>query len=369
MKLNVTSLNSSGRYGRRRFASIAQLTIFGAICALATASYAQTKAPEPPTVKLATVKRGDVTRSVSLPANVAANQQVTLYAKVAGYLKNISVDKGDEVKRGDVLAEIETPELLADLERSKAEAEIAELDYKRAADAQKKAPDLIVAQSIDTAKAKVQMAKANLSRAETLIGFTKIAAPFSGVVTRRFVDPGAFVPAATSGSAAQNAAVLTIADFNTVRVQIAVPEAEVPLVKKGITVKVTVEELPGRSFDGSVTRFAYALDDTSKTMLAEVDLENAKSELRPGMYAIAKVGVEKHTGTLVLPVDAVMVEKTGPSVFTVVDGKAKKLPVKTGFNDGTSVELLEGVKENDAVVVVGKMTLNNGQAVNVAETK
>src|SRR4051812_32988889 len=140
----------------------------------------KTSAP-PASVKLVQSKRGDILRNVSLPANVVANQQATLYAKVTGYLKTVAVDKGDEVKKGNVLAEIEVPELLADLAKYKAEFEIAELDYKRASDAQKKAPDLIVFQSLDTAKSKTATAKANLDRAETLLSFCKITAPFSGV--------------------------------------------------------------------------------------------------------------------------------------------------------------------------------------------
>jgi len=328
------------------------------------------KKTEPPVaVKLVASKHGDITRSISLPANIAANQQATLFAKVTGYLKIIAVDKGDEVKAGDLLAEIEAPELLADLAKYKAELEIAELDYKRAADAQKKAPDLVVLQSVDTAKSKAAMAKANLDRAETLIGFCKITAPFSGFVTRRFVDTGAFVPAATSGSAAQTAALVTLADFKTVRVQVAVPEPEVPLIAKNLPVKVNVEELPGRNYQGTVTRFAQALDEGSKTMLAEIDLENANGELRPGMYATAKVGVEKHSNALLLPVGAVLVEKAGASVFMIAESKTKKMPVKTGFNDGAFVEILDGVQPNDSVILIGKMTLNNGQPVTVAENK
>ncbi len=337
-------------------------------CKPSESSLPQKIAP-PVSVKLVEPKRGEILRTISLPANVVANQQATLYSKVTGYLKTIAVDKGDEVKAGDVLAEIEVPELLADLAKYKAEFEIAELDFKRASDAQKKAPDLIVSQSVDTVKSKSAMAKANLDRAETLMSFCKISAPFSGVITKRFVDVGAFVPAATSGSAPQNAALLTIADFKTVRVQVAVPEPEVPLIKKNLPVKVSVEELPGKNFVGNVTRFSQALDDASKTMLVEIDLENSSGALRPGMYAIAKIGVEKHSNTLLLPVEAVLVEKNGSSVFTVVDGKAKKVAVKTGFNDGVFVEMLENVSENVPVILVGKMTLANGQPVKVVEAK
>src|SRR5688572_4551917 len=241
------------------------------------------KKGEPPiSVKLVQPKRGEIMRSVSLPANVTANQQATLYSKVGGYLKTIAVDKGDDVKQGQLLAEIEAPEIIADFTRYKAEAEIADLDFKRASDARAKAPDLVVQQSVDTARAKSLMAKANLERAETLLGFCRITAPFSGVITRRAVDPGAFVPAATSGSAAQSAVIVTLMDFDRVRVQVAVPENEVPLIKNGLPVKVTVEGLPGRAFDGSVSRFSQALDDATKTMLVEIDLANPKHELRPG---------------------------------------------------------------------------------------
>jgi RND family efflux transporter MFP subunit len=327
------------------------------------------KADPPASVKVAQPRRGDILRYVSLPATVAANQQATLYSKVAGYLKTIAVDKGDEVKQGQLLAEIEVPELVADVARYKAEQEIADLDFKRASEAQRKAPDLVVLQSLDTFKAKSLMAKANLERAETLLGFCKITAPFSGVITRRAVDPGAFVPSATSGSAAQNAVVVTVMDFDVVRVQVAVPENEVPLIRNGLPVKVLVDELPGRVFEGTVTRFSQALDDGSKTMLAEIDLQNPKRELRPGMYATVKLGVEKHTDALVVPVEAVVFEKAGASVFTVADGKAKKNPVKAGFNDSASVEILDGLAPNQPVILVGKMALNNDQPVSAAEAK
>ena len=326
-------------------------------------------AEAPVSVKLTQPRRGEIVRAVLLPATIVANQQVTLYSKVAGYLKTITVDKGDNVKEGQLLAEIEVPELLAYYARYQAEAEIADLDYQRAREAHQKAPDLVVRQSVDAAKAKAQMATAALERAETLLGFCKITAPFSGVVTRRAVDPGAFVPAATSGSAAQNAAVVTLMDFDVVRVQVAVPEPEVPWVQKGLPAKVLVDELPGRAFAGSVTRFSQALDDATKTMLAEIDLPNPKRELRPGMYATVKLDVEKHTDALLVPVEAVAFEKAGTSVFIVTDGKAKRIPVKTGFNDGASVEMLDGLLANQPVILVGKRTLNNDQPVNVAEAK
>lgn len=330
----------------------------------------QTKHESPPplSVRLVPVKRGDINRIVALPGNLLPNQQATLYAEVAGYLKAIKVDIGDVVKQGDFLAEIEAPELIADAAKFKADLDVAELDYKRIADAQQKAPDLVVLQNVDAAKAKFLAAKANLERAETLSGFCKITAPFSGTVTRRFVDVGAFIPAATSGSSAQSVALLTLMDFSVVRVQVAVPEPEVPLIKHGMPARISVDELPGRALPVTVTRYSHSLDE-NKTMLVEFDLQNSDGALLPGMYVTAKIAVEKHSDALVLPVDAMMVEKAGNSVFTVQDGKARKQTVKTGFNDGAQIEILDGVQPNASVILVGKQVLNNGQPVSVTENK
>ncbi|MDB6057254.1 MAG: Efflux transporter, family, subunit [Verrucomicrobiales bacterium] len=325
------------------------------------------KAEAPIAVKLVKTSKGDITRSVSLPAVLVANQHATLYSKVTGYVKKVSFDKGDQVKAGDVIAELEVPELTADAMRYRADAQIANLDFQRASDAQKKAPDLIPSQSIDTAKARAESAKANLERAETLLGYTKISAPFAGTVTRRFVDPGAFVPAATGSGPAANAAVVTLDDFNVVRVQVHVPENEVPLVRTGLPVKTSLDELPGKVFAGEITRSSQALEEATRTMLVEVDLKNDNGPLRPGMFATAKVGIEKHSNTTLAPVEAVMVEKSGSSVFVVENGTAKKIPVKTGFNDGLNVEIIDPASPPSEIIAVGKTALVNGQPVTVTQ--
>lgn len=319
--------------------------------------------------KAARPQRGEIIRFVTLPGSIRANQAATLYAKVPGYLKSLAVDKGDSVKAGQPLAEIEVPELLADIAKAKAEVEVAEVDFKRVSAAQKKAPDLVTPQTVDDALGKLKVAKASLEHDQTLLGFSKIVAPFDGIVTARHVDPGAFIPAATSGSAAQTAAVLTIMDFNTVRVQVAVPELEASLVRAGQPVKLTVEGLPGKSFEGKVTRFAYALDDSTKTMLVEADLPNPNRELRPGMYAMVKLGVEKHTDALLIPIEALVMEKANAFAFVAAGDKAKKTPIKIGFNDGVKVEVLDGLAADAAVILVGKTALTDGQAVNVTEGK
>jgi len=323
----------------------------------------------PLNVAVTQAKRGPITRSIHLPANVRALQQATLYAKVAGYLKTINVDRGDAVKAGDVLAAIEAPELLADAAKFQAEVAVTQADYRRLTEALKKAPDLVVPLTVETAKGKLEMAQASAKRNETLLGFTQIVAPFSGVVTKRWADVGTLIPTATGTSSPQSAAVVTVADFSKVRVEVFVPEPEVPLLKAGLAAEVKVDELPGKAFAGQVTRIAWSLDEATKTMPVEIELANPDGALRPGMFATAKIAVSQKPDALLLPSDALVVEKAKTSVFTLVDGKAKKMSVKVGFEDGRSFEVLEGVTAEAVVILTGKLPLVDGQPINRAEAK
>jgi membrane fusion protein, multidrug efflux system len=324
----------------------------------------------PLTVQTALPKRGEIARSITLPTfRMLPLQQAILYAKVSGYLKTLLVDKGDPVKEGQLLGEIEVPELLADQIQFEADTEVAHTNFMRMAEARQKAPDLVVPQTVDDLRGTWEVADAKLQRARTLLQYARLVAPFSGVVTARFVDAGAFIPAATAGTPAQSAAVVTLMDFSRLRIQVFVPEPEVPFITNGVPVQITVEELPGKVFNGSVTRYANALDEATKTMLAEIEMPNPTGELRPGMYANVQLEVERKQNALLVPAQAVLVEKAGTSVFTVVEGKAKKTPVQTGFNDGTNVEITSGINSGQVVILLGKQTLNDGQPVNPVEAK
>lgn len=324
---------------------------------------------EPLQVKTVPAARGDIHRWISIPGTLKANQQATLYAKVAGYLSNVAVDKGDTVKAGQVLGEIEVPELLADAKKFEADVKVAEVELSRLVDAQKKAPDLILPQALDKARGTAEMARATIERTRTLLDFAKITAPFPGIITQRFVDTGAFVPSATGGSAAQNAAIFTLMDYTTVRAQFAVPEMEALGVRNSLPVKVALDAIPGKPFTGTVTRFAGALDESTRTMIVEADLPNPEGILRPGMYANVKLAIEKHTGTVLVPVEALLVEKTSASIFKIMDGKARKTAVKVGFNDGTSAEILEGLSDGEMVIVFGKTAISDGQPVKAEAAK
>jgi RND family efflux transporter MFP subunit len=336
-----------------------------------TEGKAAPSAPTAPVAVTTTVaKTGPITRTVTLPTfRVLPYQSATLYAKVGGYLKTLKVDKGDAVTGGELLAEIEVPELLADEAQFKAEADVERGNYERLAAARAKSPDLVVPQTVDDLHGRAEIAKAKLQRTQTLLQFARITAPFAGIVTARFVDPGAFIPAATSGSTPQSAALLTIMDFSRVRVQVYVPEAEVPLIKNGLPTTLTVDELPGRTFPGTITRFSNALDESTKTMLAEIELANADHALRPGMYATVRVSVERKPNALLVPRDAVVVEKAGSFVYVIADGKAHKTPVHTGFADGVNVEMVDGVHAGQPVILVGKQTLMDGQPVSIGKTQ
>jgi membrane fusion protein, multidrug efflux system len=314
-------------------------------------------------------KRGEIIRRITLPGNVMAYQEATLYAKVAGYLKTINVDKGDSVAEGELLAEIEAPEILADLLKAKAEAEAAQLDSERVLQARKKAADLVMPQTVDAAIAKADVASAGAQRIQTLLSYAKITAPFSGIITKRWVDPGALIPAATSNSSPQSAAVVTLMDFSRVRIDVAIPDTEAPLVRKDLPVKVTVSELPDRTFDGAITRFAYALDESTKTMATELEIPNPDLALRPGMWASVEIELQRKENALLIPAEALVTEKNKNSVFLVRTGKAQKVAVQCGFDDGVNVEILKGCGPGDAVIVAGKQSVTDGQNVQATEVK
>ena len=343
------------------------LLLFGACDQ--TAQTAATKASAPVDVQTVPAHHGSIIRFITLPGEIKAYQEAILYAKVAGYLKVITVDKGDPVKQGDLLAEIEVPELLADQTRFRAELKVAEIDFRRLNESQTKAPDLVTPQSVDDARGKLEVAKANLERTETLLNYARLVAPFSGIITRRMVDPGAFIPAASSGSNPQNAALVTLSDFSRVRLQVAVPEAEAALVSSNQPVKANVEGLPGKVFEGAITRFSYALDEATRTMLAEIELPNPGLQLRPGMFATVKIGIDRKADALLVPIDAVLTDKSGSAVFLVAEGKARKTKVQTGFNDGTNIEVVKGLNADQPVILLGKQPPADGQGVIVSEPK
>jgi|SRR5579871_2756824 len=213
-----------------------------------------------------------------------------------------------------------------------------------------------VAQSqVQTTQLQADAGRSALSKAASIAAYTQIHAPFDGVITRRFVDPGAFIQTASTSQNA--AAIVTVADLDPVRVYINVPEVEARFIRVGTPVKIGLAGLPDSSLAGRIARTTDTLDPKTRTLMSEVDLPNRDRAILPGAYAMAKVVLETHRAVLSLPTAAVGVEKAGKFVFTVENGHAKRVAVKVGFNDGTYTEITEGLHGGEQVVVTGRDAL------------
>jgi RND family efflux transporter MFP subunit len=358
-------------------------------------------------VQVARPERHNLTRQVGLPGSIEAVEQVTLYAKTAGYLKWIKVDIGDSVQKGMVLAEIDVPEMASELkeaeaeaqraaaslitaqaewQRAEAEMELKQLTYERLKSIREREPDVLPQQQVDeskaqhdVARAQVSLAKshirlaessmvkagASLARLTTLAEYAQIRAPFDGVVIKRYVDPGALIQHALSQT--NVSPIVTVARVDTLRIFIDVAEPDVALVKKGNPVTLTVDALPGKVFEGDVTRFAAALDPKTRTMRTEIDIPNQDGLLRPGMYGRVNLTLEQRDSVLTVPAGALAIEAGKTYVFTVVDGRAKRVEVHTGLDDGIRVEVINGLSGNEPVIITGKNAVSDGAPVKVSE--
>lgn len=356
-------------------------------------------------VSVARARRRTITRTLSLAGTITPYEQVTLYAKTTGYLKLIKVDIGDQVKAGDVLAEIDVPELVAGLEEKraaivKAEAavgqakaaleqshsdlEFQEINYKRLKAIHDKDPDLLPEQDVDQARASfgvargkmktaeaqvrvveaaVTTAKAELATLITLMNYTRITAPMAGVVTERFIDPGALVQAASS-SRTQVAPVVSIARLDRVRVLVDVPEPNVRACQRGAIAGI---EADGESFQARVSRTAGVLDPGSRTMRVEMDVPNTAHRLRPGMVAKVELQLAKIGEAVTVPLTAVRPHGKDRAVFVVEAGQAKLRLVKTGQESPEWIHITEGVKADEQVITAAAGTLADGAPVRVRQ--
>lgn len=313
--------------------------------------------------------RQELVYTISLPATVSPLYQTTLYAKVSGYLKWIGPDKGDHVKKDQVVAIIDAPEVEQQYQQAVAEHKIKKLTFERLANVWKESPDVIAKQDVDVAEAAYHGAKNLMQQRAAMRDYTKVLAPYDGIVTARFADPGALIQIATS-SATSAIPLFTIMDLDTVRIYTNVPQDESPWITPGKTnASVTVKELPGRSFSGVVTRSTLALDPSTRSLLVEIDLPNADHALRPGTYAEVTLSLREIPNALVLPPQAIISGPKGQAVFIVDQNKAKSVPVQTGLTDGKWIEITSGLTGDEDVVVVGKRKLLEGSPVQPAPFK
>jgi len=226
---------------------------------------------------------------IVLPARVVAYEAALITAKVAGYVRTIPVDKGDRVKAGSLIAQLDVPELMADRLQYVADVDVARRNYGRMQEAIKGAPDLVTPIALDEQRGKLEVAQAKLARVDALLAYARVTAPFSGTVTARYVDPGAFVPVPSGGTDQQGAGIVMLMNLKTIRVQIEVPASDAELIRPGCKALITASSLPAKQFPATVTRISHALTQKTQTMLAEIDMTNPDELLLPGMYVTVQL--------------------------------------------------------------------------------
>jgi RND family efflux transporter MFP subunit len=329
-----------------------------------------------PTAGVAKVTRKELYKQITIPAEFRPYEEVELHAKVAGYVKAIDVDFGDKVRAGQLLATLEVPELKSQLESAEATLQKAEADaanasliYTRLKAVNQEHPQLVAGQDLDTAQANAQTAaasvaaaKAEVERCQTLLGYTKIIAPFDGVVTRRSADPGGLIQAGTT-SDTQARPVVRVSNNYRLRLDFPVTVDYVKDVNVGDSVEVRVDSLDGKKLSGRISRCSGAVDLTTRTMMAEIEVPNPDLSLLPGMYATVVLKVAKRSGAVTVPTEAVTGDKD-PMVVTVnAEHRIEQRPVRLGLEMPHQYEVLAGLKEGDLVVVGNGSSFQPGEKV------
>jgi RND family efflux transporter MFP subunit len=356
------------------------LTFF-AVRAFTKTSEVKDSSPAAVPVSVASVTRADVYNEVTIPAEFRPYVEVELHAKVSGYLTNISVDFGDRVKAGQLLAQLEVPELKDELDRAIAARQKAEADhtdanlaYSRLLKVEQEHTNLVAQQEVDTAGAKdrstdatIAGAKADVEKYLTMVAYTRITAPFDGVVTRRYADPGALIQAGTA-SDTQSLPLVRISDNYHLRLDFPVSVLYVKEIKLGDPVEVRVDSFGGKSFTGTISRFTHKVEEDTRTMITEIEVPNPNLELVPGMYANVVLKVGRHAQALTVPTEAITADRK-PSVYVVNDHDVvEERPVELGLETPTRYEVLSGLKDGELVVTAGRSQLKPGQKVIAKQT-
>jgi RND family efflux transporter MFP subunit len=330
-----------------------------------------------PTVAVIHPERTAQAEEVVLPANVQAFISAPIYARTNGYLKKWYADIGAHVKQGQLLAEIETPEVDQQLQQARADLNTAEANLHLAEITANRYQDLLKSNSVsqqetDNAtgslaanKATVQANQANVSRLQQLQSFEKIYAPFSGVITARKTDIGDLIDAGASGGSKTD--LFDIAQPDKLRVYVNVPEAYSQAAKPGLTADLTLSEFPGRRFQGRLVRTAEAIDPASRTLLVEIDVVNPTGVLLTGSYAEVHLKLPAGSSSYVVPVNTLLFRKEGLRLAVVKDGKAVLTPVTPGHDFGDRMEIVGGLQGEESIIVNPPDSIISGQPVRIAQ--
>jgi RND family efflux transporter MFP subunit len=334
--------------------------LFLARRATASAEAAALAHPRPPTVATVLVARRSLEHTVTLTSELHPYDVVDLYAKVAGYLRDIGVDYGSRVATGQTLATLELPEEEADLEQAQAAYGLAKVDYERVASVARQEPGLIAQTDVDKARADFEMAKDQRDRAQVIMGYSVIAAPFAGVITKRYVDPGALIAQGTSSTPASP--IVQLADTYRLRMVVETPESIVPNIYVGMPVQVKIQAT-GETIAERVARFSYDVHENTRTMHTEVDIDNPTLSLKPGMYASVTLDLEDRPNVVAVPTQALATEPS-PNVWVVDrDDVIRERPVSIGLQTANWIEIRAGLRPGELIVLGDRSALTAGTRV------
>ncbi len=325
-------------------------------------------------VNVVNPKPGDAIREIRLPGTTQAFTDAPIFARTSGYLKRWYFDIGARVKEGQLLVEIDSPEVDQQLQQARADLETARANLRQAqitadrwqallesGSVSRQETDQAVS-SLSAMKATVDSNAANVRRLEQLQGFEKIYAPFDGVVTARNTDIGALIDA---GSATAGRELFHMAAIQRLRVFVAIPEVYSRAARTGASASLTLDEYPGREFHGTLVRNASAIDPTSRTLLVEVDVDNSSGELLPGAYVFVHLKLPRETPSVAVPANTLLFRSQGLQVGVVRDGQAQLVPVTIGHDYGTTVEIVSGLQPTDQVIVAPSDSLTSGTRVRI----
>jgi RND family efflux transporter MFP subunit len=328
-----------------------------------------------PSVNVVYPASSTLSPEVALPGNTQAFTDTPIYSRTNGYLKSWYFDIGAHVRKGQLMAQIETPEVDQQLQVAQADLKSAEANLDLANTTSARYQNLLKTNSVskqetDVAmsdasakKAAMDASMANVRRLEQLQSFEKVYAPFDGIVTARNTDIGRLISAGQNTTPQE---LFHMAAIGKIRVYVAVPEAYSSAIKDGSKAALTLDEYPGKTFEGTIARNSNAIDQATRTLNVEVDVDNPKGELLPGAYVFVHFKVPQHASSLMLPSNTLLFRSEGLRVGVVRDGRVQLVPVKISHDAGATVEIASGLTVNDAVILDPSDSLASGQEVQIA---
>lgn len=309
-----------------------------------------------PLVKVEQPTRQLIRYQLMYTGDVNPYQQATIYARIAGSLEKMNADLGSTVKGGQLLARIDSLEPYDQVQQMSATYENARLAYERSKSLLR--GNLISKQDVDNADAAMKVAHANYELAKTRLGYTRIAAPFPGIITRRFLDPGTYL-------ASSSTPLFQLMYIDSVKIVISIQERDLVQVKKGTRAEVSVDAYGDRKFLGTVTRMADALDLSTRSMAVEIDIANYDHLLKPGMFATVTLVIGDHPNALTVSTMAIQKDDSGSFVYVADSGRAKQKRLVAGAEQGNRTEVLSGLDGSEPVIVVGQQLVKDGGFINI----